>query len=74
MTKKVGEPGPKKGNKNTNITVTEYYAKLECAPNSKKPDSKTSVVGATLIASGEGIAAPTTDKVYAVFIAAVNAM
>ncbi|KAF8990429.1 hypothetical protein BDQ17DRAFT_1371944 [Cyathus striatus] len=75
MKKTVEKEGPKKGNKKTKVKVDEYYVKMECAPNSKKPDSKTTVVSSFLAASGDSPhAAPATATVYSLLKAKVQAL
>jgi len=71
MKKTVMVDGPKKGNKKTKVEQHEYYVKLDCAPNSKKPDSKTNVVAAFLAGTGS---APSTSSVYSQLKAKVQAM
>ncbi|KAF8990428.1 hypothetical protein BDQ17DRAFT_1470525, partial [Cyathus striatus] len=53
---------PNKKGKKISVEVCKYYAKLECAPDSKKPDKKELVVGQTLV--GEGTE-PEAKTVYA---------
>ncbi|KAF8977411.1 hypothetical protein BDQ17DRAFT_1383906 [Cyathus striatus] len=75
MKKTVEKEGPKKGNKKTKVKVDEYYVKMDCAPNSKKPDSKTTVVSSFLAASGNSPhAAPATATVYSLLKAKVQAL
>ncbi|KAF8990426.1 hypothetical protein BDQ17DRAFT_1470524 [Cyathus striatus] len=74
---KTTEDGPsqKKGNKTIKVKVDKYFVKLDCAPNSKKPDSKTAVVTKFLVDSGNAPhAAPSTSTVYSKLKAEVQAL
>lgn len=62
LEKTVEEEGPKKGNKKTKVKAKQYYVKLDCAPNNKKPDSKTNVVPPYLSTTHTP---PTASQMYA---------